>query len=738
MAALWRNRLLPLQPAPAAENPAAPRRPADTARPARTDRRFRTHHTGVAREWRSGFPFRLLLLLGCLPFLLLTSAVLVYREQQSDKIYAGVTALGVGLGRMTPQEAAVTLKRQLVAESRRPLELRYDDDSFTTSLATMGLTVDDAQIGAWADQAWEIGRDTDLRTWLRTQLALMRRGHELPVTLTFDRERATAALARAAVEVERQPVNAGLTVQQAAGERFEVHTAPARTGRRLNVPATLDRLQSALHNQLPAHVDLVLDEALPAIGDADIAPAVETLNNMLGSPLEVKDGARTWTMTPVQAYPMLEITGLEAGQLPVVARLNEGKLRPFVETITRQATIPAVNAAFEMQNDRVVVRAGTAGKVADLEATLKLFNERVGSANRTVEIAFTEEQPWVLESDLTAARDQANALLDLPITLEAPPTGAAGAAAGAATPVPAATATPARSWRLDRPVLAQMLALPNTQAAPKEFRTLPAAQRPSFEIRLDSGKVTNYLAREVAPWVSEDPADAQLQLTSTQVEVAVPATGSGDAGATARREARPVVELRSAKDGRGPDYMGTFTAMQALFRPGATAAGDERKVAVRSAPRLAGVQDRELIPARDQANRLIGEPVTLRWEALNWTVSRDELALMLRYQTGSGGTSAYLTRDGLLARATTIARDLERHPQGPKDAAGAPRKVDIPATASALWIQASTVERNRAAQVVLEPEGEAPAEPATPGAQSAAPPAAPQATATPAAATRGT
>lgn len=252
--------------------------------------------------------------------------------------------------------------------------------------------------------------------------------------------------------------------------------------------------------------------------------------------------------------------------------------------------------------------------------------------------------------------------------------------------------------------------------------------------------MTNYLAREVAPWVSEDPVDAQLQLTSAQVEVSVPGA-AGDAAAT-RREARPVVELRNARDGRGPDYAATFGAVQALFRPGATAAGDERKVTVRIAPRPAGVQDRDLAAARDQANRLIGEPVILRWEALNWTVSRDELATMLRYQTGSGGTSAYLTRDGLIARATTIARDLERHPQAPKGAGGAPRKVDIPATASALWIQASTVERNRNAQVELEPEAEpapeptAAANPANPAGQAGA--AAGPAPAPPAAPNRGT
>ncbi len=715
VAALSRNRLQPLL-APAAAPAGAPARPpVASGRPvpggraehlwrrARPDRRFRTHHDGSPPAFRAGFPFRLLLLLGCLPLLLLTSVVFVYREQQTDKVYAGVTALGVGLGRMTQDEAAQTIKRHLSAESRRPLQLRYDDDAFTTSLATMGLRVEDGQAERWAQEAWEVGRDTDLRTWLRSQLILMRRGHELPMSFTFDRERAVAALARAALEVERQPVNAGLSVEK-AGEQFEIHTSPARTGRRLNVPATLERLQSSLHSQLPTHLDLVLDEALPAVGDADVVPAVESLRHLLGPPLELKDGTRSWALTPAQAHPMLEISGLEAAKPPIVATLNEARLRAFVEGVTRQATVVPVNPFFEVQNDRVVVRPGSAGKAADLEATFNLVKERVASPNRTVEIVFAEDKPWITEADLTPARDQVNALLDLPITLEAPP---APGTPATATPTPAAAgaAAAARGWRLDRPLLAQMLALPNTQAVPRDFRTLPPAQRPTFEIQLDSGKVTNYLAREVAPWVSEDPLDAQLQQGTAQVEVTRPGVGDNAAPVTVR-ENRPLVELRNARDGRGPDYLGTFGAMQAFFRPGTATNPEERKVTVRIAPRPARVQDRDLAPARDQANRMIGEPVMMRWGALNWTVTRDELASMLRYQGSAGSTSAYLTRDALLTRATAIARDLERHPEAPKGADGAPRKVDVPATASALWIQASTVERNRSAQVVLEPEPE--------------------------------
>ncbi len=654
--------------------------------------------------WRIGFPFRLLLLLSALPLLLLTSIVLVYREQQADRVYAGVSVLGVNLGRMTQVEAAQAIKRHLVEEARRPFQLHYEDDAFTTSLATLGLRIDDAEIEAWAAQAWSIGRDTDLRTWLRSQLALMRRGHALPVALGFDRDRAAAAMGRVAMEVERQPVNAGLTVEK-AGELFEIHTSPARTGRRMNVAATLDRLHNALTNRIPSELDVVLDEALPAIADSDLVPAVEALGHILGAPLELKDGPRTWTLTPAAAFPMLEISGLESGQLPVTAQLAEPKLRTFVERVAREATVTARNPAFDVQGDRVIVRPGTVGKLADVNATMELLKERVVSPTRTMDVVFTEDLPWLLEADLAPARDQANSLLNLPLVLETPPL----------------PGLEERKWTLDRPLLAQMLVLPDTQNVSREFRTLPPAQRPSFKIQLDSGKVTNFLAREVAPWVSEDPQDAQLLLKTVHVEVPNPAyrpTGEGNAPGVPPTipEARPMVEMRSGKEGRGPDYLGTFAGMQILFKSGATLDPAERKVTVRLAPRAPRVSDRELTAARDLANRLIGEPVVMRWDGLSWTITRDELAGMLRYQSGNGGMTAYLARDALLARASAIARDVERHPQAPKDATGKPRPVDVPATASALWLQASQVATERVANVVLaEPEDVSPGDPGGPG-----------------------
>jgi hypothetical protein len=170
-------------------------------------------------------------------------------------------------------------------------------------------------------------------------------------------------------------------------------------------------------------------------------------------------------------------------------------------------------------------------------------------------------------------------------------------------------------------------------------------------------------------------------------------------------ETRHRVELRNARDGRGPDYLGTFAGMQVLFRNGSPTDPAERRVTVRLAPRPPRVQDRELAAARETANLLIGEPVTVRWEEVSWIVSRDELAGMLRYQQGRDGLTAYLTRDGLLAKAGEIARQAERLATRPTDTAGQPLPVDVPNTAAAIWQQASTVAANRTATVVwVEPE----------------------------------
>ena len=453
--------------------------------------------TSAAAPLTIGFPFRLLLLLSLLPLLLVTSLLVVYRQQETDRIYPGVAVLDVPLGRLTRDEAAAAIKRRISTEARRKLLVRYDDDAYILSLAEMGLKIEDQQIAAWVDDAWTVGRAGGFTEWLRTQLSLLRSGHHIPAVLGVDHARASAVLGRIALEVERQMVNADIGVGK-AGNGFEIHITPAFTGRRLNINATINRLERSLVDNLPTTLDLVLDEARPAIDDADVGLARDAIQVILGSPLEFKDkdGSRSWKLETAAAFGMLEITGRDTGRPPLSARLNDAKLRDFVEMLAKDADQPAKNPALDVGGDQIVISPGGPGRLMDVNATFELAKGQAVSSNRTVEMAFTEDKPWLAESDLEPFKTQANTLLDLSITLE--------------TPIAEGIAD--RKWVLDRAQLAELLLLPNTQAAPRNYVELPAAQRPRFEVQLDSGKATNFLAREVAPWVSLDPVDASLEL----------------------------------------------------------------------------------------------------------------------------------------------------------------------------------------------------------------------------------
>ncbi|HEV2121920.1 MAG TPA: peptidoglycan binding domain-containing protein, partial [Chloroflexota bacterium] len=621
---------------------------------------------------RPRFPLRLLAVLAILPLLMVSSILVTYQQQHTDRIYTGVRVLGLDLSRMTREEATGAMKRHLTEISRRPLHLRYDAEAITVSLTAAGLVFEDADIALLADHAWMIGREPELRTWLRGQIDLFRDGYDLPVQGRLDHERTRSLLGRVAFDVERVTVNASMSVER-AGDRFEVHTSPAFTGRNLNVEATIAQLQEQLKESLPQAVDLVLDEVPPSLTDEHLVPAITAVETLLGSPLEFKDGARVWRLDPGQAYEMLEISGLSEATPPVKAKLNDEKFAAFVEKIAREADTPAVNPSFAVENDFVVVQPGRPGKVADAQATLDRAKERALATGtpRSVDIVFKEDQPWLTAADLEPARARANALLSAPIVLESPD-------------LPGITPM---KWELTRPQLAQMLVLPSTLGVPRDFATLPLAARPRFDVQLDSGRVTNFLAREVAPWVSQDPTDAELQLMTTRIEVpnpayqaaieaarGIPPAGeNADAPAAGARpatsvaptsvEARQTVGLRNARDGRGPDYQATFAALQTVFQSEPQAVAPERRLTVRLASRPPTVRDVDLAPARDQANQLIGEPIILRWKDRSWTVTRDELVAMLRYQQDRNGRqSAYLSRDGLIAKAQAVAREAERSP----------------------------------------------------------------------------
>lgn len=617
---------------------------------------------------------RLVALLALLPALLAFSGLVVYRASHDDLIYPGVSVRGIDLASQTRDQARRSILGYVDAVGRRPFTLRYDDGEFRTTLTALGLSLPDDDLEQLVDRAWRSGREDDLLPWVRSQVTLLRRGFMLPLSPRLDRERGRLTLRRFAEELDETAVNAHLSIER-AGAVFEVHTTPARPGRRLNVEATLDRLQRALEAiDLPNSVPALVEQTHPAITDEYIAAARDRVTRALAGPLTFqRDDGRSWAIAAIALLDVVEITGLETGAPPVDVRIKQEQLHQLVVKVADQADQPAQNPRLALEGTEVVVQPGAPGRLVDRDAAARDALEQLTGDSRTIVLKMGPDQPWVLEADLTEIRAQANARLALPLTLEFAD----------------------QRWKLERKDLSGFLLLPNTQLLPRPSPTpaagaavaqsaglsraapagqptptqAPARPRLPIDVTLDRAKIRTYLGEWVAPWVARDPVDASLQL----------------------RERR--MEVRPGQTGVAVDYDGTAADMVRRFH---LETESERVVRVGLVARPPRVTESALVAARDAANLLIGRPVVVRSPVGDWTITVDELIAMLRFQGTPPSLAPFLSRERLVERIEAIAREADTRAAAAalRSDAGGPRRADVLMTAAAAWASAQTDDRS--------------------------------------------
>jgi lipoprotein-anchoring transpeptidase ErfK/SrfK len=129
-----------------------------------------------------------------------TGSLYAYDASRSDVIADGITAAGVSLGGMTPDEAGAVLERRVVPRLEKPLKLRWRGSTFVSSAESLGLTVD---VVATARQALAESRDGNF--FVRAQRDLMGRPVRAHVRLrvTYSEKAVAALLARVERALER-------------------------------------------------------------------------------------------------------------------------------------------------------------------------------------------------------------------------------------------------------------------------------------------------------------------------------------------------------------------------------------------------------------------------------------------------------------------------------------------------------------------------------------------------------
>jgi vancomycin resistance protein YoaR len=349
-----------------------------------------------------------LLALGIPLFLLIS-----YESAYAEKVYPGVSVLGMPMAGMSRVEAEISLNQRFSQTYRQSLSLRYGDRVWPVTRDEIGLRF---HVSRTLAAAMAPGRAGNLLDNLAEQVRLRQQGLVVPPVLDLDEVQRVGYLNRLAKEIDRPPLNASIRVEGTA-----VSPAPSQKGLRLNIDATSQRLAQALITADSRPVDLAVDELEPSIGDDDVKEAVTGAQSILSAPVtlsfEDRSAAveagkvvmrvvtRTWVVDQVRLGGMLgfrQKAGAD-GHTKLLATISEELATTFMKDLAREVDQPVREARLELDAKTgaltpiVQSQEGRAVKVAD---AVRLIVAAASGGARKVDLPVQIDRPKVAMEEI--------------------------------------------------------------------------------------------------------------------------------------------------------------------------------------------------------------------------------------------------------------------------------------------------------------------------------------------------
>jgi lipoprotein-anchoring transpeptidase ErfK/SrfK len=177
------------------------------------------------------------------------------------RMYPNVYAMGVKLGRLTPEEATALLSDATYDATAGTLTLSHGENHWSLSASDAGMQLD---VASTVQAAFAVGHTGDLgwrdraREWLKR--------HDIAPVFTVDPEQARQMLKRLAPSLATPSIDATLRLPQNAGD--PVVGLPGQPGRELDVEATLAQLLAVTGGQAQSiQVELVFRTIPPRVAD---------------------------------------------------------------------------------------------------------------------------------------------------------------------------------------------------------------------------------------------------------------------------------------------------------------------------------------------------------------------------------------------------------------------------------------------------------------------------------------
>jgi vancomycin resistance protein YoaR len=347
-----------------------------------------------------------------LALVLAAGGVFAYERAHAGKIGAGVHAGSVDLSGLTSDQAAASLTAAYASLSQGQLALALPQGTTKVSFADLGRRLD---VNAMVDASLAVGRLGNPVARVADEVRTAIRGTTVAPVVTFDQATLKASLARLAVAVATNPVNASVR-----STPLGFMATGSANGWTLSTDALARQVMAALSAaQGPAQVTIDISADLspvaPAVSGTQASQAADAANAEV-APIVLTHDKDSWTISAATVSSWLVVGPLAGGSYGVQA--DPQKVSAALAGLAKKINRKAVDASFLIsRNNRVVgVIAGKDGRALDVAGSValiqNLLNQRAAGVASTAPIspAVATTSPNLSTAAATSAAPQMRAI----------------------------------------------------------------------------------------------------------------------------------------------------------------------------------------------------------------------------------------------------------------------------------------------------------------------------------------
>jgi vancomycin resistance protein YoaR len=337
----------------------------------------------------SGAPAVYIGISGLVVAMTIVAASVLYQWVFSDRIFLGVTAMGVDLGGYTSAEARVALSAQFERYLNSPLAIKNGTREWRATPRELGLKVN---VDSTVQQAFEVGRSGPLPSRLGSLIVTFGKGTSVtPPGLSVDAEKRSNFVRSMAKEIDSPAGSAQISIKPDQ----KIVISPAKAGYRLNVDKTEKIIDEAFQSLSPGPLPAVVDEIRPALAEADLTGVRTQAELMLSSPMVLRYQDKTWKLERPDLANLIDLQPVvenNATRYDIV--FDEAAIKSQLERIAKDINTTPQNPRYVLRNEQATqLKPGVDGRDVDVAATIARIKAQLSTEQRSVDLVVKTTPP---------------------------------------------------------------------------------------------------------------------------------------------------------------------------------------------------------------------------------------------------------------------------------------------------------------------------------------------------------